>query len=312
MPPFSTFMNFPASEAHLLAFTFALSYVGSLYVVKEGRLRFATGSSPELQRRGRDDPEVIRTRLRAVTFSSVFSVLLLLYICSMDYLTWRALLGFALPVPPFSTFVSFSPVGVISNTLRFYLPYFLIPILYTGPIYVIYLRKRLPFQARSPGLVPSLQSIVGNAVGVRNYVVAPITEEIVFRACIVAVYSLCGAARWKIVWGAPLWFGMAHLHHAWEAYNNLGRTADALKRALLQTAFQFLYTTLFGAYCVDIFLLSGNIVAPVSAHVVANFMGMPMLGYDQRTLPNNRRSITAMYYLGIILFAAGMYVCHSM
>ena len=38
-------MSLPTFEAHVLAFTFALSYVGSLYVVKEGRLRFATGSS---------------------------------------------------------------------------------------------------------------------------------------------------------------------------------------------------------------------------------------------------------------------------
>ncbi|KAL1680127.1 hypothetical protein EV122DRAFT_289035 [Schizophyllum commune] len=308
MPPLSMSMSLPTSEAHLLAFTFALSYVGSLYVVKEGRLRFATGSSPEIQKRGRDDPEVIRTRLRAVTFSSIFSILLLLYICNMDVLKWRELLGFAIPLPHVSSFLSLTPLGVISNVFRFYLPYLLIPILYTGPIYVIYLRKRLPYQAYSPGLLASLKNAVGNAVGVRNYVVAPITEEIVFRACIVAVYTLCGAARWKIVWGSPLWFGMAHLHHAWEAYNNLGKTSNALKQALAQTAFQFTYTTLFGAYCVDIFLISGNIFAPVSAHIVANFMGMPMLGYEKRMLPHYRRSITIMYYLGIVLFTAGMVV----
>ncbi|KAI5826026.1 hypothetical protein K523DRAFT_281900 [Schizophyllum commune Tattone D] len=308
MPPVSMSMSLPTSEAHLLAFTFALSYVGSLYVVKEGRLRFATGSSPEIQKRGRDDPEVIRTRLRAVTFSSIFSILLLLYICSMDVLKWRSLLGFALPLPPVSSFLSLTPVDHISSIFRFYLPYLLIPVLYTGPIYVIYLRKRLPYQAYSPGLLGSLKSAVGNAVGVRNYVVAPITEEIVFRACIVAVYTLCGAARWKIVWGSPLWFGMAHLHHAWEAYNNLGKTSNAMKQALAQTAFQFTYTTLFGAYCVDIFLISGNILAPVSAHIVANFMGMPMLGYEKRMLPHYRRSITTMYYLGIVLFTAGMVV----
>ena len=98
-------------------------------------------------------------------------------------------------------------------------------------MYVIYLRKRMPYQAYSPGLLASLKNAVGNAIGVRNYVVvgvmisisdgrvqanfskAPITEEIVFRACIVAVYTLCGAARWKIVWGSPLWFGMGKSIH---------------------------------------------------------------------------------------------------
>ncbi|TRM62003.1 hypothetical protein BD626DRAFT_458976 [Schizophyllum amplum] len=311
MPPVSVSMSLPTSQAHLLAFVFALSYVGSLYVAKEGRLSFTSGASSNFRSKGRDDPEVIRTRLRAVTFSSIFSALLLLYICSMDVLKWRKLTGLALPLPSFSVFLTLSPVGVASNITRFYLPYLLIPILYTGPLYVIYLRKRMPFQQNSLGLLPSLKSVIGNIIGVRNYVVAPITEEVVFRACIVAVYRLSGATRWKIVWGAPLWFGMAHLHHAWETYNTLGKSPDALKQAVAQTAFQFIYTTLFGAYCVDVFLLSSNILAPLIAHVVANFMGMPMLGYEKRMLPRHQRSITAMYLLGVALFTTGLVSCHS-
>ena len=95
-----------------------------------------------------------------------------------DVLKWRELLGFALPLPPVSSFLSLTPFGVIPSVFRFYLPYLLIPILYTGPMYVIYLRKRMPHQAYSPGLLASLKNAVGNAIGVRNYVVVVVMISI--------------------------------------------------------------------------------------------------------------------------------------
>lgn len=68
-----------STEVALLQCWFALSYVGSLYVVRAGRLAFgseprdASGKKP----RSRDHPDVIRTRLIAVSLaalSSCFSV----------------------------------------------------------------------------------------------------------------------------------------------------------------------------------------------------------------------------------------------
>lgn len=87
----------------------------------------------------------------------------------------------------------------------------------------------------------------------------PVTEEIVFRACILAIYHLAGASRPKMIFLSPLWFGVgklctlsfakdpsrkafltsylftAHLHHAWDVYNRFGRTTSALKRAVFTT-----------------------------------------------------------------------------
>lgn len=76
-PPFTTL------ESLLLTTSFALIYVGSLYVSKHGRLSFVAKVVPpqrdgeERRRheseRWRDDPDVIRARLIAVTFASLVS-----------------------------------------------------------------------------------------------------------------------------------------------------------------------------------------------------------------------------------------------
>lgn len=71
---------------------------------------------------------------------------------------------------------------------------------------------------------------------------APFTEEVVFRACVLATYHLArhaGAPKWPLVFLTPLSFGAAHLHHAWDTYNRLGRSSFALKRAVLQTSMSF-------------------------------------------------------------------------
>lgn len=61
--------------ATLLQASFALSYVSSIYIHPSGRLRFATpgAKAGTQQTRSRDDPSVIRTRLIAVSLSTLVS-----------------------------------------------------------------------------------------------------------------------------------------------------------------------------------------------------------------------------------------------
>lgn len=75
-PPISLF------TAHCLAVFFAGSYVGSLYLSKNTRLSFRKGlvrlrqgeqRAKEQDERWRDDPEVIRARLVAVSVSTLSS-----------------------------------------------------------------------------------------------------------------------------------------------------------------------------------------------------------------------------------------------
>ncbi len=95
----------------------------------------------------------------------------------------------------------------------------------------------------------------------KPFLQGPITEEVVFRACILAVYHMAGVSRKKMIFLSPLAFGVgksarllpsvsgsfmtmcaymsiqpqAHLHHAWDTYNRYGRTASALRIATTQT-----------------------------------------------------------------------------
>lgn len=59
-------------QAHLLAGLCAVSYVGILYVSQNTRITYSK-TSPKQPQRNRDDPEVIRARLIAVSLSTVAS-----------------------------------------------------------------------------------------------------------------------------------------------------------------------------------------------------------------------------------------------
>ncbi|KAK1276891.1 CAAX prenyl protease 2 [Acorus gramineus] len=52
----------------------------------------------------------------------------------------------------------------------------------------------------------------------RTYVVAPLTEEIVFRACMIPLLSCGGFKTYKIIFFSPVFFSLAHLHHFWELH----------------------------------------------------------------------------------------------
>lgn len=76
-PPLSLF------HAHILAGIFAVSYVGSLYVSQNTRITYSTRTPGEQARereRRRDDPDVIRARLAAVSLSTVVSWVVLVVV----------------------------------------------------------------------------------------------------------------------------------------------------------------------------------------------------------------------------------------
>ena len=60
----------------------------------------------------------------------------------------------------------------------------------------------------------------------------------IFRAAMLPLLVQGGASPWQIVWLAPLYFGVAHLHHGLE-YVSRG---TSVKRAALMVTAQFAYT----------------------------------------------------------------------
>lgn len=72
---------------------------------------------------------------------------------------------------------------------------------------------------------------------------------------------------------SPLVFGLAHAHHYYEfRTTHPGVPAAA---ALLRSALQLGYTTLFGAYATFAYLRTGSLAAALAAHVLCNCMGLP-------------------------------------
>ena len=51
---------------------------------------------------------------------------------------------------------------------------------------------------------------------IRNVVFAPVSEELVFRACGCAAMLATGAGMGSCVWIGPLCFALAHAHHVYE------------------------------------------------------------------------------------------------
>ncbi|KAJ7234358.1 hypothetical protein B0H12DRAFT_1212570 [Mycena haematopus] len=251
MPPIQTPI-YPLSmlSSHFLAFLFGSSYVGSLYIAKNARLRFSA-ATPALRQHvqpgSRDDPAVIRARLTAVTTATLFNCVVL----------YAAIARSTAPSFDSSSAIMLSILGV--RWPANFLSCLQTPLLFLGPLYGSYLAGALPGQSNY-SLHHDFLEMFTTWVGFRNYVWGPLTEEIVFRAYVLVVYAMGGATRWKMIAFAPLVFGLAHVHHAWDTYNRLGRTNDALTRAALSTVFQTAYTTLFGAHTSYLFLRTSSLI----------------------------------------------------
>ncbi|KAI6147286.1 CAAX protease self-immunity-domain-containing protein [Pisolithus tinctorius] len=287
------------SSAHALAAVYTTLYVGSIYLSKGARLSFSKAKAyidfgysrpKEMRERWRDDPDVIRARLVAVSIATIIC-------CVMAAGPVREIAG---NEPDRVTLLrlTLSHLGITFSGL---LPFLVTPVLYLGPLYSRFLVGTLPFQ-RNWTYEDDFVSVVFSVTGIRNYVVAPITEEVVFRACVLSAYHLANASKARMILLSPLAFGAAHIHHAWETYNRYGRSPAALKRAAIGTAFQFAYTTVFGFYCSYLFLRTGSVLPPIAAHVFCNVMGVPQPGYDIGQRPDRKLAIILAYLSGISLF----------
>lgn len=94
-----------------------------------------------------------------------------------------------------------------------------------------------------------------------------------FRSAIVPLYLLAHTSPGRIVFIAPLYFGIAHIHHFYEF--RLTHPDTPGLNALLRSLFQFGYTTIFGWYATFVFLRTGSLLAVVVIHSFCNWCGLP-------------------------------------
>uniref|UniRef100_H3CEK8 CAAX prenyl protease 2 n=1 Tax=Tetraodon nigroviridis TaxID=99883 RepID=H3CEK8_TETNG len=130
----------------------------------------------------------------------------------------------------------------------------------------------------------------------RNQVVAPLTEELVFRACMLPMLVPCAGPS-AAIFTCPLFFGVAHFHHVIE---QLRFRQGSVTGIFLSAVFQFSYTAVFGAYTAFVFIRTGHLIGPVLCHSFCNYMGFPAVGSALEH--PHRLTILSSYLLGVLLF----------
>ncbi|KAJ5180315.1 hypothetical protein N7492_003525 [Penicillium capsulatum] len=248
---YSKHQDEPSLSVHTVALlSVALTF---LYVVPF-YLSPTTRPSPSLSR---DAPSVIRARIRAVTGSCVASSLIVLWIVVEQ---GNSSVGAALGL------LGWWPLD-FADMARCLL---LTALLFAGPLYE---RGLVESEWRSWFRRSKLSESLGGWIGWRNYVAGPVTEEVMFRSAIVPLHLLAHVSPSRIVFIAPLYFGIAHVHHFYEF--RLTHPDTPALAALLRSLFQFGYTTVFGWYATFIYLRTGSLFAVVLVHSFCNWCGLP-------------------------------------
>uniref|UniRef100_A0A3Q2ZM48 CAAX prenyl protease 2 n=1 Tax=Hippocampus comes TaxID=109280 RepID=A0A3Q2ZM48_HIPCM len=229
----------------------ACSYVGSLYVWRS-----------ELPR---DHPAVIKRRFTSVLIVSGLSPLFVW--------AWREFTGIKM-VPSLLAIMGIRFEGLVPAIV---LPLLLTMVLFLGPLTQMAMDCPWSFM---DGLRVAFDPCFwvmcfSDMRWLRNQVVAPLTEELVFRACMLPMLVPCvGPAA--AIFTCPLFFGVAHFHHVIELL-------------------RFRQGTLSG-----IFLSAGHLVGPVLCHSFCNYMGFPAISAALEH--PHRHAVLSSYLLGVLLF----------
>jgi len=244
--------------ALLCALLYTLIYVAPFYL------------SPTLRssgRQSRDAPSVIRARVRAVGLTCIICTVITVYVLAVHgHATPEAVLRLlgVWPVDPLD----------ILKVLA------LVVLLFVGPLYECIV---VDGDWRGWGLSSFKEGIFDSWTGYRNIIVAPASEELVFRSLTISIYLLARVDATRIVFTTPLIFGLAHIHHLIEFLQSRtpgGRRLPPLPvwvNGILRSVFQFAYTSIFGFFAAFVFLRTGNTFAAIAAHAFCNWMGVPRL-----------------------------------
>ncbi len=278
----------------------------------------------KISKLSREDPRQIKWRMFSVLATVAISVIFYPLIFYDD----------ASPSQEKSLWVV---LGLTCTSHRTLLPLFHVVILYLGPICTSILQYRLQYRIRTGGKGESglycMKKIISDSFSlnisqplarnkwamIRDIVIAPLAEELTFRSCIVTPFLYIEGFQGgkiplvAISWCTPLFFGIAHLHHA---IRRLKQGGNSVKMVILSSAFQFFYTTVFGAYATFSFIRTGSILGVILLHSFCNFMGLPSIRFlflesnnflSQSELTLFKFTCSAVYIVGILAFWRGFY-----
>lgn len=266
-------------------------FVGSFYLVPVA-----------VQCLDHSDPRQIRSRFRCIAF-----VCLLLPFTLVLWRSSKAPAHFGADPGPglgFLEWVGFRAKGL---GVALVLPLLLSATLFFGPLVDIVLRYNV-LRARAGTRRITLPEIFTNVhydpwIQLRNIVVAPISEELVFRSLMVPLLVCGGFSVQTVVFGTPVFFGVAHLHHA------IGkvRCGVPVRVAIIQVLFQLSYTSIFGAFEVFVLLRTGHFVAVVLCHSFCNIMGFPDVTWLNSEKLTHRCAIGASFLFGMVAFRFALF-----
>ncbi|KAJ4985974.1 prenyl proteinase rce1 [Stagonosporopsis vannaccii] len=290
------------TAAALLSTAFVIIYVLPFY------LSSATRPSPTLTR---DAPSSIRARTRAVTFSTITcTIITALYLYQHDVSAYKLLHLFG--VWPISV------LDIVRGML-------LVCILFAGPLFE---NGIVDGEWKDWIKFRGVHETLSSWIGYRNFVVGPVSEEIVWRSLMVPLHLLAHFTEKQIVFLTPLYFGIAHVHHLYEFH--ITHPEVPMLMASLRSLFQFTYTSLFGFFATFLYLRTGNVYTCILAHTFCNWMGLPRFygrvgaeagvpigppdvdkkSYGSKnTTSCQRKSVawTVAYYVILVAGAAGFY-----
>ena len=200
----------------------------------------------------RDDPITIKLRFASVTFTCVFASLLVWFLVppkNNEKLCQQ--LG--------SCILQIDPLQVIV------IPLLISCVLFMGPLVVLF--DTYTWSEFKVHIVEELCPM--DLMFLRNYVVAPFSEEFIFRAVMVCIMKEMSHNSWFIVITTSLIFSFAHSHHY------IFQKVQDITLSLYDWLFQMMYTFVFGCICCAFYLKTGSFLTPVVLHVFCNFMGFP-------------------------------------
>ncbi|KAL4183002.1 hypothetical protein AMTRI_Chr11g153040 [Amborella trichopoda] len=127
------------------------------------------------------------------------------------------------------------------------------------------------------GFFERISSLTSNVLAWRNYVGAPLIEELVFRA--------------------------SHVNRLLELYYDQ-RISFSMSVGLQQG-----YTVIFGCYTSFLFIRTGHLAAPISAHVFCNVMGLPLISSTRGKATSRAFMVGALGFFVFLLPAThpGLY-----
>uniref|UniRef100_H3GXG3 intramembrane prenyl-peptidase Rce1 n=1 Tax=Phytophthora ramorum TaxID=164328 RepID=H3GXG3_PHYRM len=252
-----------ATTAVIACSCMAAAYVGVLYTLPHA-----------IRRLPRDHPTHILARFLLICiFCAICPFVLAVFYdhdeASMSFAQWLGIrwegLVQAIVIPLFTTAVLFSG-SLLANALRLL------------NVSKQFHSNGLWFAVKNSALYYSITR--DRLPSLRTYVLGPLTEEFVFRSCMVPLLVCAQFTVKQIVLGSPLMFGAAHLHHFME-YVRHGRSPK------------------------DAALTVGHFASIFLVHVFCNVMGFPDLSFfnPESSLHPFRLVLLGAYFFGIYGFS---------